>query len=65
MQLEEDDRVEDVPPPTNDMQDLLAVDVDAKNEWDLWDISPCSGIDAKSSLRGNFLAIEEKCVCMA
>lgn len=35
MVLEGDNRFDDVPPPTNDMEDLLAMTVDAEDDWDI------------------------------
>lgn len=65
LRLEQDDRVDDVPPLSNNMGDLLALDVDAMDAWNLRD-NPSSGpIDVRSSVRGDFPAIREKCRCTA
>lgn len=59
--LERDDRIDGVPAPTNVMEDLLAVEVDVGDDRDLQDIPRSGAIDVRSSLRGEFLAIQEKC----
>lgn len=55
--LERDDHVDGVPPPINCMEDLLAVDFGAEDEWELWDIPLCGAIDVPSSLLGDVSAI--------
>lgn len=51
-QLEWEDRVHDGLPPTKDMDDMLAVGVDAEDDLDLQDILPPGAVDVQSSLRG-------------
>lgn len=61
MRLERDGRVDIVSLLTNDMDNLLAVEVDVKDESDLQDIPPSGAIDVRSSLGGNFSVIQERC----
>lgn len=42
------------------MEDLLAVEIDAEDDWDLRDIVPSGAIDIRTSLHGDFSAIQEK-----
>lgn len=58
MQLGGDDRVNVVIPPTNDMEDFVAVQFDAEEDWDLRDISPSHATDVQSSLPSDFSAIQ-------
>lgn len=60
MRLKGDHRVYDLPPPTNNMEDPLAVDVEEEDELDLWDMLPYGAIDFRSILLGDFSAIQEK-----
>lgn len=60
MQLEGINLVNDLPPPSNDMRDPLAVDVNAEDDWDFQDIPASGAIDVQFSLPGNFSAIQEK-----
>lgn len=49
-------------PPTSDMEGPLVADVEMEDDWDLWEILLSAGIDVQSSLCGDFLVIEEKCL---
>lgn len=62
MQLLRDDRVDNVSPPSNDMEDRLAADVDVEGTWDLQQDIPLSdAIEVQSGLRRYFSAMQEKC----
>lgn len=65
MRFEGNDRVEDVPPPSNGIEDRLAMEVNLEDDWDLWDIWPSGSTDFQSSLPGNFSLIQWKGFCMA
>lgn len=61
MLVEGVDCIYGVPPPTKDMEDLSAVDVDEQDIWDLWKVWPSGVIGVRSSLCGGFSAILDKC----
>lgn len=54
--FEGNDRFDDVPLPNTEMEDPLAVDVNAKNDWDLWDILHSGEIDVWSRFVLQFFA---------
>lgn len=61
--LERDDSFDEVPPPTNDIEDLLAVNVDVEEYLDLWDSLPFGPIHVWLILPGDFSEMQGK-VCL-
>lgn len=61
MQVEGDERDDDMTPPNNSVQDHLAVDDDAEDDWDLQNILTFGAIDVQSIMHGDLLTIQEKC----
>lgn len=61
MQFDGDDRVNDRPPPTDDVKYPLAVDFNAHEDRDLCYILPSDAIVIQSGWRGDFSAIQQKC----
>lgn len=59
--LDGENPVHDVPLPSNNSDDLLAVEVNAEDDWALWEIPPPGAIDIRSSLSGDSSAIGKKC----
>lgn len=60
MGLERYDPVYNVPAPSNEMEDTLAVYFNAEDEWFLRNIPPSCAIDVRTSLRCDFSAMQEK-----
>lgn len=59
MWIEGDVREEDVPPPDKGIKGVLAVDDDAEDDWDHWQIQSFSAIDVQYSLLSEFSIIQE------
>lgn len=59
--LEGDNRVDDVPPSTNDVGYMVVVDVNMEDDWDFWDTLHSGANDVRSSLLDDVLEIQEKC----
>lgn len=61
MQIKGDECEEDVLPPDNVFEDILAVDTNLEDNWDLRDILRSCAIGVQSRLRGTFSIIQENC----
>lgn len=61
VQIEWHEREEDVPPPDNVIEDMLAINSEAEDGCDLQDILASGTLDVRSSLSSYFLIIQKSC----